>query len=366
MDPYPRTWAEIDLPTLGANLGRVRSFVGPSVKVALVAKADAYGHGMIPVCRYAVRNGADWIAVATVQEGIALRDAGIECPVLVLSPMLEIEAEQAVFYGFDIVVERLSTAVALDVAARGGGRARVHLKIDTGLSRFGVMPDEAVGVAHSISLLSNVDLVGVSQHFSASAMDEIETRRQTDLFLSTLALLSAEGITFETVQMANSAAILRYPATHGGLVRCGLLAYGFGETSRLLGNAPVMTWKARVTALRTVPSGTALSYSGSFVTSRPSIIATVGVGYGDGYPRHASNKAFVSVRDSVAPVVGNVCMDQLLLDVTDLGGVELGEVVTLIGGETSADDLANAAGTITHEVLTRLMSRVPRRYNFGK
>lgn len=365
MDPYPRTWAEIDLPTLGANLQRVKAHVGEGVLVALVAKADAYGHGMIPVCRYAVNHGADWIAVATVQEGIALRDAGIDKTILVLSPMLEIEAEQAVFYGLDIVVERVSTAEALSRAATPKRPARIHLKIDTGLSRFGVMPQEAVGAARTIASLPNVRLVGVSQHFSASATDPEATKTQRDLFMSALDDFKKNGIELEVVQMANSGATLRYPETHQNLVRVGLLAYGFGETSQMLGNSPVMTWRARVTALRTVPTGTALSYAGTFVTQRESVIATVGVGYGDGYPRHASNKAHITVRDQVVPVVGNVCMDQLLIDVTDIGGVELGETVTLIGGKTTADQLAADCGTITHEIVTRVMSRVARRYNFG-
>ncbi len=367
MDPYPRTWAEIDLPALGRNLARVRGLVGPGVKIALVAKADAYGHGLIPVSRYAVRNGADWIAVATVQEGIALRDSGIDAPIMALSPMLEIEAEQAVFYNLDIVVERVSTAVALGRAASSGGRtARVHLKVDTGLSRFGAPVEETAKIAQEIKAIPGIELVGISQHFSNSYGDPDATRVQADRFERALKECAAKGITFETVQMANSAATLRHPEMHRTLVRVGMIAYGFGPASDEMGCEPVMTWKARVTAMRTVPPGTALSYGGSFVTERESRIATVGVGYGDGYPRSASNRAHVAFGDKTARVVGTVCMDQILIDVTDMPEVGLSDTVTVIGPGATAYELAEASGTIAHEVLTRLMSRVPRRYDFGR
>ncbi len=366
MDPYPRTWAEIDLPALGRNLARIRTLVGPDVKIALVTKADAYGHGLIPVSRYAVRNGADWIAVATVQEGIALRDSGIDAPIMALSPMLEIEAEQAVFYNLDIVVERTSTAVALGRAATSGGRtARVHLKVDTGLSRFGSPVEDTAKIAQEIKNIAGVALVGISQHFSNSYGDPDATLVQAERFETALSDCKKLGITFELIHMANSAATSMHPKMHRNLVRVGMLAYGFGPASEAAGCEPVMTWKARVTAMRTVPKGTALSYGGSFVTERESRIATVGVGYGDGYPRSASNRAHVAFEGKKARVVGTVCMDQILIDVTDMSEVGLSDTVTVIGPGSTAYDLAEAAGTIAHEVLTRLMSRVSRRYDFG-
>ena len=366
MEPYPRTWAEIDLPALGRNLARVRALVGQQVKIAIVAKADAYGHGLIPVCRYAVRNGADWVAVATVQEGIALRDAGIDAPILVLSPMLDIEAEQAVFYGFDIVVERLSSAQALGRAAVSGGRtARVHVKVDTGLSRFGVFPEQAADLAESVANVQGVRLVGLSQHFSNSSGDPENTALQAERFANALQACKSKGIEFELVHMANSAATTKYPEMHSSLVRVGMVAYGFGPVSRSIGCEPVMTWKARITAMRTVPAGTPLSYNFTYTTEREARIATVGVGYGDGYPRSASNRSSVWVGTGRARVVGTVCMDQLLIDVTDYPEVGFADVVELLGPNVTADQLAEAASTISHEIVCRLMSRVPRRYDFG-
>ena len=363
MDPYPRTWAEVDLPAIGHNLSLVRSLVGPGVAIALVTKADGYGHGLIPVSRYAARNGADWIAVATVQEGIALRDAGLDCPMMVLSPMLTIEAEQAVFYGLDVVVERYETAEAMSAAASSSRVARVHLKVDTGLSRFGVMPDAAAEVAERIASLPNVELLGLSQHYSSGSDEEV-TQVQSDLFQKALNECKARGISFKWVHSANSTTTVMIPSTRRDLVRIGMVAYGFGDLSREMGCKPALSWKARVTAMRTVPAGTSLSYGGTYTVEKESTIATVGVGYGDGYPRGASNRGFVTVGGRQAPVIGAVCMDQLLLDVTGFG-VEIGDTATLIGDGVTADDLAEAACTTAHEVLTRIMSRVPRRYDFG-
>ena len=349
---------------MGHTLSLVRKTVGEGVAIALVTKADAYGHGLIPVSRYAARNGADWIAVATVQEGIALRDAGMDVPVIVLSPMLPVEAEQAVFYGLDVVVERPETAEALSSAASPERQARVHLKVDTGLSRFGASPEEAASVATKIAALPNLSLVGISQHFS-EASDDATTLLQAERFESALADCEKQGLEFEQVHMANSTAASNRPESRKTLVRIGMSAYGFGNPAQELGCKPVLSCSARVTAIRTVPAGTALSYGGTHTVRRESRIATVGVGYGDGYPRSASGRSNVVLHGSAAPVVGAVCMDQLLADVTDIPNVEIGDVATLIGEGATADALAEAAGTIAHEILTRIMSRVPRRYEFG-
>ena len=349
---------------MGHNLSLVRGVVGEGVAVALVTKADAYGHGLIPVSRYAARNGADWIAVATVQEGIALRDAGMDVPVIVLSPMLPVEAEQAVFYGLDVVVERVETASALSRAASAEREARVHLKIDTGLSRFGASPEEAAAVATKIAALPNLSLVGISQHFS-NASDDSVTQLQVQRFEQALADCEKAGLEFEWVHMANSTAASNRPESRKNLVRIGMSAYGFGKPAQEMGCKPVLSWSARVTAMRTVPAGTALSYGGTHVVKRESRIATVGAGYGDGYPRSAGGRSSVILHGSAVPVVGTVCMDQILADVTEIPDVEIGDVATLIGEGATADALAEAADTIAHEILTRIMSRVPRRYEFG-
>ncbi len=367
MDPYPRTWVEVDLPALAHNLSEIREVLGdPSIRIALVAKADAYGHGLVPVARYALRNGADWVAVATVPEGISLRDAGVEAPILVISPTLAVEAEQAVFYHLDVLIESAEIAQVYSKAAlTNGTEARLHLEVDTGLGRFGCRPQEAPQVAKAIAELPGVKLMGVAQHFVDSSKNPPFTRYQIGLFKEVLKGLDELGVKPELVHAANSAGATKYPESRFDMVRVGLLAYGMDPNRLMKGRVkPVLRWAARVTALRELPEGVPLGYNGTFVTVRPTRIATVGVGYGDGYPRNMSNKGIVDFGGRDAPVVGMVCMDQTLVDVTDLPDVGLGDEALLIGGSVKVERVAKLGNTNTHEIVTRIMSRVPRRYKY--
>ena len=363
VNPYPRTWIEVDLPALGRNLARIRGRIGATAALLLVAKADAYGHGLVPIAKFAVRNGADWIGVATVQEGIALRDAGIQQPILVLSPILEVEAEQAVFYELRVMVERLELGQALAAAAQSQARiAIVHLPVDTGLSRYGCTPEEALLLAPTLASMSGLELEGIGTHFADSGNDEPWTMRQLEIFE---ALLSALPVKPKVIHAANSAAATKYTATVKDLVRVGIAAYGIDPYCMFEGELePILTWKARVMSLRTRPAGTKVSYSGTFECVRETRIATLGVGYGDGYPRSLSSVGFVEVCGQKANVIGLVCMDQLLVDVTDLGGVQIGDEVILIGGQATVVELSQLAKTNVHEIVTRIMSRVPRRYRY--
>ncbi len=338
----------------------------PGVGIALVTKADAYGHGLVPISRYALRHGADWAAVATVQEGISLRDAGIDAPIMALSPILDIEAEQAVFYDLDVLTENLQTARALEEAAKDVGKpARVHLKVDTGLHRFGCLPEGAVELGCRICELPNVRLVGIAQHFADSPKDPDFTRLQIDRWLKVLADCRSAGLSFQHVQAANSAGAIRYPEARGNLVRIGILGYGIDPVNLLEGTVkPVLSWTARVTAMREAPSGDTVGYSGTYRLRRDSRLATVGAGYGDGYPRTLSSKGVVEIRGQKAQVVGLICMDQIIVDVTDIPGAAIGDEVKLIGGSVDVPLLASLADTNSHEIVTRIMSRVPRRYHY--
>lgn len=367
VQPYPRTWADVDLANLRHNLQVVRARMDdPDVLVALVVKADAYGHGLLAVGRYALRNGADWAAVATVQEGIVLRDAGVDAPVMALSPILDIEAEQAVFYGLDVLTENLETAVAVDKAAKSLGTvARLHLKVDTGLHRFGCDPSEALHLALRFKQLENVELIGIAQHFADSSRDPDFTKLQIDRWTRTLDELASNDVTFKYVQAANSAGAVKYPEARGNLVRIGILGYGIDPFGLLGGdNRPVLSWTARLTALRNAKAGDPVGYSGTHRLLRDSRLATIGAGYGDGYPRTLSNKGLVDIRGHLAPVVGLVCMDQIIADVTDVPDVVIGDEVKLIGGLVNVPMLAMKADTNSHEIVTRIMSRVPRRYHY--
>lgn len=365
VNPHPRSWAEIDLAALSHNLGRVRALLGPEgPEIALVVKADAYGHGLVPISRHAVRHGASWAAVATIQEGISLRDVGIDNHVVVLSPILPVEVEQAVFYDLDTMVEEPQILEALGAAARTTGKiARVHLKVDTGIHRFGCDPTAALELARRAHALPGIHMVGLAQHFVDSSRDRESTLAQIEHFEAVRQALLAEGIVPEVVHAANSAGTVTYAASRYSMVRVGLIGYGVDPYNLLHGEArPVMAWYSRVTSVREVPTGAAIGYSSTFRTERPSRLATVGVGYGDGYPRALSNKAAMEVLGCLAPVVGLVCMDQTILDVTDCPPVSVGDQVSVIGGQVKASALAEAAGTNSHEIVTRLMSRVPRKY----
>jgi alanine racemase len=364
VDPYPRTWAEIDLDALRHNLLALKGEIGLGVRLALVAKADAYGHGLVPVARMAARTGVDFIAVATVSEGIALRDAGIENHIIILSPILAVEADQAVFYDFDITVESRRIAESISASAASQGRtARIHLKVDTGLHRFGCRPDEAVALAQTILALPGLQLVGISQHFADSSYDDAGSRRLLETFDHVMADMHEAGISFDIVHAANSAATVKWPNARGTMVRVGILAYGIDPLHLMQGRLrQVMTLQSRVTAERWIDPGEKVGYNSTWTAERPSRVLTIGAGYGDGYPRTLSNKGIVALRGHECPVIGMVCMDQLMIDATDIPEAGLGDVAILIGYPVTADRLAALAGTNSHEIVTRLMSRVPRRY----
>jgi alanine racemase len=363
VNPYPRTWIEVDLPALGRNLSRIRGRIGPKAALLLVAKADAYGHGLVPIAKYAVRHGADWVGVATVQEGIALRDAGIQHPILILSPILEVEADQAVFYGLRVMVERFELGVALSKAAASQGKtAIVHLPVDTGLSRYGCTPKEAAALEPKLRALGSLELEGIGTHFADSGFDAEGTERQLATFDELVASLAPRP---KVVHAANSAAATKMPEATKDLVRVGIAAYGIDPYGMFDGELePILTWKARVMSLRERPAGTKVSYSGTYTCERPTKIATLGVGYGDGYPRSLSSAGFVELCGQRVDVIGLVCMDQILIDVTDTTGVEIGDEVKLIGGQATVVELSRIANTNVHEIVTRIMSRVPRRYKF--
>jgi len=362
---YPRTWVEIDLPALTHNLRLIReSIADPSVILTLVAKADAYGHGMVQIVRHALQEGAQWCAVATVQEGIALRDAGIDAPILILSPILSIEAEQAVFYDFRLLIEREEIAESLNQAAKAQKkRMIVHIKVDTGVARYGCEPKDVLVLAKKIQNMSHLYLEGIATHFVDSAKDPKRTGQQIQIFESVLEECHKEGISWDIIHMANSAGAMFYPESRKNLIRIGAAVYGLDAINKCDSRVkPILHWKTRIMSLREKPEGTTVSYSSTYVTKRPTLIATLGAGYGDGYPRALSNKGIVSIHSQEVPVIGMVCMDQLLVDVTDVPNVQIGDEAELIGQFIRADRLAEILKTTPLEITTRVMSRVARKY----
>lgn len=361
----------VDLSALRANLGTVRRIVGADVEILAVVKADAYGHGDVETARTLCEEGVGSVGVATVAEGVRLRKAGIEAAILVLGSLAPVDAAALVRYSLNPVVSNLDLLRHLDAyGARHGVEFACHLKLDTGMGRLGVLSDAVEDWLPELAGLRTVRLLGVMSHFAKAEEPESPScRGQLRAFRQTLERIHAAGHPRVAAHMANSAAIIVLPEAHFDMVRPGGMLYGIfshpplAEHVRL---APVLTWKTRVLQLKTLPKNTPVSYGGTFVTRRESVIATLPVGYADGYKRSLSNRAAVLVRGRRAPVVGRVTMDLTMADVTDIGGVQPGDEVVLLGtqgGETiSAEEMAGWAETISYEILTSISPKIPRNY----
>jgi alanine racemase len=362
------TVAEIDMGAVQRNLQRFRQVIGPGVAVFGVVKADAYGHGAVPVAR-ALEPLCNALAVSLVEEGMELRAAGIRAPIFVLGAYYnrhqdEVLAERLTPVAYDVGdLERFAAA-----AARRGRRADVHVKVDTGMSRLGVGVDQLPGVLARVKELPALRLAGLCTHFaSADLPDVAASEDQLAKFERCMQLAQQEGFTELAHHAANSAAAVRFPRARLAAVRPGLALYGAMPSREvaLPGLEPALRLSTRIMAVHDIAAGTSVSYGGLWRAARPSRIATLPLGYADGYPRHVRDAAALVAGHRV-PVVGAVCMDMLMIDVTDVPASEsgVGSVVTLIGrdgGEQiTVDDLAGWAGTINYEILCGISKRVPR------
>jgi len=365
-------WAEVDLRAVAHNVAELRARLQPGTRLCVVVKANAYGHGAVPVARAAVSAGADWLAVATVAEGAELRGAGIDGKILNLGPTFPEAADEAIGLGLDLGVSDREGIEALQAAAdRAGHPARLHLKIDTGMARLGAASDTAVDLARLITGSPGSELAGVWTHF-AEADDPVSPRtgKQLVALLGEVDRLRRAGVQPGIVHAANSAATLLDPATHLDMVRCGLPVYGYSPTSAPIGDLdlrPALTWKARVVALHVLQPGDRVGYGGTFVAEAPTRVATISVGYADGYRRALSGVGEVLVRGRRAPLAGRVSMDFTAVDVTGIDGVDVGDEAVLVGAQgsevISAEEVAAAAGTISWDILAGIGPRVARVYD---
>ena len=368
------TWAEVDLDALAWNFRAVRERVGPGVRVMGVVKADAYGHGAAECARRLQAEGADWFGVATPEEALTLRRAGVTRPVLSFGGFWPGQAEACVSQGIVPVVYRLDMAEAIDHAARAAGVvADVHAKVDTGMGRLGVRYDEAAEFAERLLSLKNVRVDGLMTHFAAADEPRRDcfTTEQLGRFREAVAAFKARGFTPTYEHMANSAATFAHPETRGNMVRPGGVLYGLwrdvlpprADAPEL---RPVMSLRTHVTLLKQVHAGETLGYGCTYEAAREMTVATVPAGYADGYVRGLSNRGRVIVKGQYAPVVGRVSMDLTLLDVTGVEGVRVGDRVTLLGADGElllpAEDLARTAGTLSYEITCGVSARVPRRH----
>lgn len=364
------TRVEINLNNIAHNIYQVREKVGSKVKIMAVVKADGYGHGARRVAKTVAKNGAEWLAVATVEEAVELREGGISSPILVFGLSPSTQAEEIVKYRLSqTVCERELVEALSDEARRQNQIARVHIKVDTGMGRLGILPDKVVEFAKQVSSLEGIQIEGIFTHFSVADEDKDFTQLQIRKFKQATASLEKEKIHIPLKHTANSAAILDIPSSCFDLVRPGIMLYGLypsPRTNRSIPLKPAMSFKTQVIYLKKVPAGYSLSYGRTFTTRKKSLIATLPVGYADGYPRHLSNKGEVLVRGKRASVVGRVCMDMILVDVTHIPDVKVGDEVVLFGKqeneEVLVDELASKIGTINYEVVCGIGKRVPRVY----
>ncbi|MCW2278094.1 alanine racemase [Heliophilum fasciatum] len=365
-------WADVDLAAIAANVRNICQHVQPSTQVMAVVKANGYGHGAVPVAKAALDAGATYLGVALLSEVEELRGAGITAPILILGYTPPELAGAALATGAALTVFDLPTATAYSEAAQAAGKTlTVHLKVDTGMGRIGVLPEEAGDLAAAIARLPGLDLEGIFSHFAASdSRDKSYAHAQWAAFQQVLAAVAKRGIRVPIRHIANSAAILEMPETHLDMVRAGIILYGLQPSDEVtfpFPLAPAMELKARIAHLKTVPAGTAISYGCTFRTARESVIATLPIGYADGWIRLMSNCAHVLVRGRRVPLVGRVCMDQCMIDVTDVPAVSVGDEAVLFGrqgGEfLSVDEVARHAGTINYETVCLVSYRVPRHYH---
>jgi alanine racemase len=370
LDKRP-TIAVIDTGAIRFNYLQLRQGLPASVKMMAIVKANAYGHGDVEVARVLEGLGCEFLGVALAEEGERLRHSGIRLPIVVLGGVWPGQMEGVFDLDLTPVVFDLATARLIDERARKTGATKVvHVKIDTGMCRVGVMPAEVEGFFTALKGLSGVRVEALLSHFSeAEKEDSAFTERQLAVFLSCLETIKALGFEPDYLGMANSAALVDMPETRLNLVRPGIMLYGSYPSERLrdkISLMPAMRLKTRILLIKAVPGGFPVSYGGTFRTRRESLIAILPIGYADGVPRGLSNRGAVIVNGKRAPIVGAVCMDMTMADVTDVPGVKAGDEAILIGrqgeSEITVEEAARLAGTISYEILCGISGRVPRVY----
>ncbi|RLC91054.1 MAG: alanine racemase [Chloroflexi bacterium] len=368
------TWAEIDLDAIALNAASLKAHAGGKAELMVTVKANAYGHGAVPVARAAMEGGATRLAVHRTLEGVQLRQAGITAPILIMGYTLPAESERIVRWDLTPTVNSQPQAEALSAAAMAAGKPLpIHVKIDTGMSRYGLLPDEVLDFVRFLSRLPGLVLEGLYTHYAvADLADKTFTRHQFGIYMDVVKRLEAAGFTFPLKHVANSAATLDLPEMALDMVRCGIALYGLrpsDEVEPAVPLRPALTLKSRVARVRTLPAGASISYGRTYITDKPTRVALVPVGYGDGYHRILSNRGAVLIHGRRAPIVGRVCMDQFVVDVSHILDVRLHDEVVLIGrqgeGHIPAEEVARWAETINYEVTTGLLPRVVRVYLRG-
>jgi len=367
-----RTWAEIDLDALAHNYETARQLTGPGVRYLGVVKADAYGHGAVQVSRKLEALGADYLAVSSLDEARELRGAGIEMPILILGHTPPEMVPQLIRYQITQTVSAQAKAAEYSAAAAAcGGTLKVHIKVDTGMSRLGFLVRDGhfAGGVEAIAAscaLPNLEAEGIFTHFAAADEDDADSRAYTDdqfrLFSRVLDALAARGRTFAIRHCANSGALARYPEMYLDMVRPGIALYGVGADGARLGLRPVMALKSSVSTIKIFDPETDISYGRTFRTTGKTRVGVLPIGYADGLFRGLSNRMAVQTVQGPAPVRGRICMDMTMVDLSDKPEVHVGSTVELFGSRQRVDELAAVLGTIPYELTCAVSKRVPRLY----
>jgi alanine racemase len=366
---YRPTWVQIDLAAVASNYCTLKKRLPTGTKMMAAVKANAYGHGIVEVSKKLAQCGIDYLGVASVDEALVLRHGGVRTPILNLGAFLKGDSEAIVKNDITATITDWDTAKCLDsYAGVFKKKAKVHIKIDTGMGRLGVWHDEADEFIIKVCSLSNLLIEGIYTHFPSADSDESFTRSQIAVFSTLVSKLTIKGIEIPLRHTANSMAVLGFKNSHFNLVRPGLALYGLHPKDEWLGKidlAPVLSFKTKVVYTKNVARGRSISYGRTYTTKKDTKIITLPVGYGDGYNRLLSNKAKVLIHGEVYPVVGRVCMDQTMVDVGQ-ARVRVGDEVVLVGCQKNrviyVEDIARICRTIPYEVVCWISPRVPRIY----
>ena len=368
-DEYLRTYAEVDLDAIRRNMVRIREKAG-DVKVAAVIKADGYGHGDVEIGHY-IEDISDYFAVATIEEGEKLRKSGLSRPIMILgynSPSLYWKNLK---YDIEQTIYSIETARAMSQAAlKAGKTARIHVALDTGMTRIGISPDQkGINLMKEMADLPNLEIYGLFTHFSCADMEDKQyTKDQMDRYDSFVKMLEEEDIHIPLKHICNSAGIMEFDHHRYDMVRAGIILYGLYPSDEVcfdhLYLEPALSWKSHVVNIMEPEMNRGVSYGATYVVEKPCRLATVSIGYADGYPRSLSNKGWVLIRGQKAPIVGRVCMDQMMVDITDIPQVEIEDLVTLIGADgqerISVEEMADLAGSFNYEFVCNISKRVKR------
>ncbi|MCF7907402.1 MAG: alanine racemase [Candidatus Omnitrophica bacterium] len=361
-------WIEVDLAALSSNFKAIKAYLEPKTKIIATIKQSAYGHGLVPVAKQLKKDGVDIFGVGSIEEALALREAGFDSPVIVLTAVLSNFCNLFLEHKVIPTIVDLEFAKKLNrLAKKMGRKVAVHVKVDTGMGRLGFHYKQADQFVRELAKLKNIILEGIYTHFPAADSDPGFTQYQIDAFNGFIEQLKTEGISFKYQHCANSIGLLRYSHTYFNMVRPGLILYGVKPQAEVdIGIKPVLSLKSRIVFIKQVKKGSGVSYGRTYIAKNNRNIATVAVGYADGYPWSLSNKSKVLIKGKFFELVGRVCMDHIMIDLKGRSDIKVGEEVILIGESKTkkilAEDLAELAQTIPYEIVSRLSERIPRIY----